>query len=57
MATRKTGSTRSKLPLSRKKVLGKAIRIADKHGVAALSMRKLADSLNVEAMSLYNHVL
>lgn len=33
-----------------------ALRFADKHGIQALSMRKLAQSLNVEAMSLYNHV-
>jgi AcrR family transcriptional regulator len=28
----------------------------DQHGIAALSMRKLGQSLGVEAMSLYNHV-
>lgn len=33
-----------------------AIRLADEKGVAALSMRTLADSLGVQAMSLYNHV-
>ncbi len=33
-----------------------AIKLADKHGIAALSMRKLADNLAVEAMSLYHHV-
>lgn len=42
--------------LSRKRVLANALRIADKQGVDALSMRKLAESLGVEAMSLYNHV-
>lgn len=30
--------------------------LADAHGVDALSMRKLAQALGVEAMSLYNHV-
>jgi AcrR family transcriptional regulator len=30
--------------------------LADKEGIAALSMRKLAQELGVEAMSLYNHV-
>lgn len=29
---------------------------ADEHGIDALSMRKLAQTLGVEAMSLYNHV-
>lgn len=33
-----------------------AIRLADKKGLASLSMRKLAAALRVEAMSLYNHV-
>lgn len=42
--------------LSREKVLAAALRLADEHGLAGLSMRRLADSLHVEAMSLYNHV-
>jgi AcrR family transcriptional regulator len=42
--------------LSRDKVLAAALRLADEHGLAGLSMRRLADSLGVEAMSLYNHV-
>jgi AcrR family transcriptional regulator len=32
------------------------LRIADKEGLVALSMRKLAKELGVEAMSLYHHV-
>jgi AcrR family transcriptional regulator len=43
-------------PLSRERVLRAAIAFADEHGVEALSMRKLADELGVQAMSLYNHV-
>jgi AcrR family transcriptional regulator len=43
-------------PLSREKVLAKALELADADGVEALSMRKLAKELGVEAMSLYNHV-
>lgn len=46
----------SKQSLSRDKILKKAIRLADQHGVSALSMRKLAQALGVEAMSLYNHI-
>ena len=42
--------------LSREKVLDAALRLADQHGLGALSMRKLAAELGVEAMSLYNHV-
>lgn len=43
-------------PLTRDAVLRAAVRLADEHGLAALSMRKLAQTLGVEAMSLYNHV-
>ena len=43
-------------PLTRERVLRAAVRLADKHGLDALSMRRLATSLKVEAMSLYNHV-
>jgi AcrR family transcriptional regulator len=45
-----------KIPLSRERVLQMAIRLADEEGIAALSMRKLAQGLGVKAMSLYNHV-
>lgn len=43
-------------PLSRDRVLDSALRLADEQGLDALSMRKLAAALGVEAMSLYNHV-
>jgi AcrR family transcriptional regulator len=43
-------------PLNRAKVLQAALRMADKQGIESLSMRRLAEALNVEAMSLYNHV-
>jgi AcrR family transcriptional regulator len=43
-------------PLTRERVLEAAITLADEGGIAALSMRKLAQQLGVEAMSLYNHV-
>lgn len=43
-------------PLSPDRILRAAIKLADKQGLDALSMRKLATSLKVEAMSLYNHV-
>ena len=42
--------------LSRERVLHAALRLVDRHGLEALSMRKLAQDLGVEAMSLYNHV-
>jgi len=37
-------------------VLRAALALADEGGIDALSMRKLAQELGVEAMSLYNHV-
>jgi AcrR family transcriptional regulator len=43
-------------PLSRGKILEAALKLADSQGVEALSMRKLAQQLGVQAMSLYNHV-
>lgn len=49
-------TTTRRTPLSRERVLRAAIAFADEHGVEALSMRKLADELGVQAMSLYNHV-
>jgi AcrR family transcriptional regulator len=42
--------------LTRERVLLAGVAFADEHGIAALSMRKLGQSLGVEAMSLYNHV-
>lgn len=42
--------------LTRAKIVKKAIRLADRNGVEGLSMRKLAQALKVEAMSLYNHI-
>lgn len=33
-----------------------AVRLADKHDLDSLSMRKLGDALGVEAMSLYNYI-
>ncbi len=56
MAARKSASGTSKPSLTREKVLHQALKMADANGLASLSMRKLADKLGVEAMSLYNHV-
>jgi AcrR family transcriptional regulator len=48
--------TAPQVPLSRERVLRAAIRMADESGIESLSMRKLAQELGVQAMSLYNHV-
>jgi AcrR family transcriptional regulator len=42
--------------LTRQRVLRAAVALADRGGVGSLSMRKLAQELGVEAMSLYHHV-
>jgi AcrR family transcriptional regulator len=42
--------------LSAESVFRAAIHIADEEGIGALSMRRLAELLGVEAMSLYHHV-
>jgi AcrR family transcriptional regulator len=42
--------------LSRERIIEVAIRFVDRHGLTALSMRRLGKELGVEAMSLYRHV-
>jgi AcrR family transcriptional regulator len=46
----------ARTPLNKERILEAAIRLADESGIEALTMRKLARELGVEAMSLYNHV-
>lgn len=46
----------ARLPLSQERVLRCALALADSEGLAALSMRRVAKELGVEAMSLYNHL-
>ncbi|MFF2028655.1 TetR/AcrR family transcriptional regulator [Arthrobacter sp. NPDC058192] len=43
-------------PLSRDRVLGAAVALADEVGIEALSMRRLAQELDVVPMALYKHV-
>jgi len=42
--------------LSRPFVLQSALEVADREGIGALTMRRLAQELEVEAMSLYHHI-
>jgi AcrR family transcriptional regulator len=44
------------VPLSKARVLGAAVALADEGGVDALSMRRLAQELGVVPMALYKHV-
>jgi AcrR family transcriptional regulator len=43
-------------PLTRERALTTAVALADAEGIGALTMRRLARELGVEAMSLYHHV-
>jgi AcrR family transcriptional regulator len=43
-------------PLSRDRALRAAVELADAEGIDAVTMRRLAQALGVEAMSLYHHV-
>ncbi len=56
-ATTKAGKTRRfREPVSRERALTAAVAIADADGIGSLTMRRLAQELGVEAMSLYHHV-
>jgi AcrR family transcriptional regulator len=44
-----------RVPLTRERVLGAALKLADQGGIESLSMRKLGQELGVEAMAVYYH--
>jgi AcrR family transcriptional regulator len=46
----------SKAPVNRKRTLELALEVADSEGIRAVTMRRLARELGVEAASLYHHV-
>ncbi|MCO1615245.1 TetR/AcrR family transcriptional regulator C-terminal domain-containing protein [Micromonospora sp. CPM1] len=50
------GARKPREPLSRERALASAIALVDAEGMAALTMRRLAAELGVEAMSLYHHL-
>jgi AcrR family transcriptional regulator len=56
MATQVDVNARPRAPLSKQRVLGAAVALADQGGADALSMRKLAQELGVVPMALYKHV-
>jgi AcrR family transcriptional regulator len=47
---------RSREPLTRDRVIEAALRVMDEEGLEAVSMRRVAREVGVEAMSLYHHV-
>jgi AcrR family transcriptional regulator len=52
----KTNAARTREPLTRERVIDAALRIMDEEGLDAVSMRRVAREVGVEAMSLYHHV-
>ncbi len=56
MPTKSEAAGHTRAPLSRDRVVEAAVKIADETGIESLSMRKLAQALGVEAMSLYHYV-
>ncbi|HEU4807013.1 MAG TPA: TetR/AcrR family transcriptional regulator [Homoserinimonas sp.] len=48
-------ATTPRKPVTRERAVQRAVAVADAGGIGALSMRKLAADLGVEAMSLYYH--
>lgn len=56
MATKIDINARSREPLTRERVLGAAVAVADEGGIDSLSMRKIAQELGVVPMALYKHV-
>ncbi len=56
MAAQASARARPHVRLNKDRVLRAAIQIADKGGIGSLTMRKLAQKLGVEAMTLYYYV-
>lgn len=56
MARKGRDSMARRAPLSRERVIEAAVGLADARGIEALTMRRLAQDLGVEAMSVYHHV-
>ena len=47
---------RPPIPLSRERIIDAALHIADAQGLRRLTMRRLGDALQVEAMAIYHHL-
>jgi AcrR family transcriptional regulator len=56
VATQAESRSAPRIPLSRQRVLRAAVKVADQGGIESLTMRRLAEELEAEAMSLYYHV-
>jgi AcrR family transcriptional regulator len=56
MSKPKKTKPQGRTPLTRERLLRAAMSLADAQGIEAVSMRRVAETLEVEAMSLYRHV-
>lgn len=56
MTTETIEEVEQRQPLNKERVLRAAIDLADREGIRAVTMRRLAEEVGVEAMSLYYHV-
>ena len=56
MAAQPKRKSELRAPLSRERALNAALALADAEGLGSVTMRKVAQALGVEAMSLYHHV-
>jgi len=56
LSTEIDAGAETRVPLTRDRVLSTAVALADREGIEALSMRKLAQALDVVPMALYRHV-
>jgi AcrR family transcriptional regulator len=56
MATRTDDAAAARVRLSRERILAAAVALADRNGIEAVSMRKMAQELGVVPMALYRHV-
>ncbi|MDQ3721648.1 MAG: TetR/AcrR family transcriptional regulator [Actinomycetota bacterium] len=54
--TSRTEAQHPRAPLSRETIIAAAAQLVERDGLEALSMRKVAAVLGVEAMSLYHHI-
>jgi AcrR family transcriptional regulator len=53
---RRSGEAARRAPVNRQRTLEVALAVADSEGIEAVTMRRLARELGVEAASLYHHV-
>lgn len=56
MAEKSRTKAASRAPLNRQRALSTAVALADAEGIGSFTMRRLAQELGIEAMSLYHHV-